>query len=112
MAAIFGDTVTVPSEMVTVATAGLLIPPGPVQVNAKAVVVAVTGPVLWLPLVATDPLQPPDAVQDVALIELHVSVDAPPVTTEGLAVIVAKGTTFTVTAVTALAPPGPVQDIE
>ena len=83
MAAILGDTVTVPSEMVTVATAGWLVPPAPAQVNTKAVV-AVTGPVLWLPL-ETDPLQPPDAVQDIALIEVHVSVGAPPVTTEGLA---------------------------
>ena len=39
-------------------------------------------PVLWLPLVASAPLQPPDAVHDVALVELQVSVEAPPLLTE------------------------------
>ena len=68
---------------------------------------------LWLPLVAIVPLHPPEAVQDVALIELHVSVEAPPImTTEGFAMTVAVGTTFTVTLDTPLAPPAPVHDIE
>ena len=39
-------------------------------------------PVLWLPLVALAPLQPPVAVHEVAFVELHVSVDAPPLLTE------------------------------
>jgi hypothetical protein len=41
-------------------------------------VVAVTGPVLRLPLVPKSPFQPPEAVHEVALFELHVSVDTPP----------------------------------
>ena len=46
--------------------------------SANTTCVAVSAPVLWLPLVASAPLQPPEAVHDVALVELHVSVDAPP----------------------------------
>ena len=42
----------------------------------------VRAPVLWLPLVALAPLQPPVAVHEVAFVELHVSVDAPPLLTE------------------------------
>ena len=36
---------------------------------------------LWLPLVASVPLQPPEAVQLVALVELQVSVAAAPLAT-------------------------------
>jgi hypothetical protein len=39
-------------------------------------------PVLWLPLVALAPLQPPEAVQEVALVEVHVNVETPPLPTE------------------------------
>jgi len=42
----------------------------------------VRAPVLWLPLVALAPLQPPVAVHEVALVEFHVSVDSPPLLTE------------------------------
>ena len=42
----------------------------------------VRAPVLWLPLVALAPLQPPVAVHEVAFVEFHVSVDAPPLLTE------------------------------
>jgi hypothetical protein len=65
----------------TVAVAMLLVPPEPVQVNVYDVV-AVRAPVLWLPLVATAPLQPPDAVHDVESVELQVSVEAPPLLTD------------------------------
>jgi hypothetical protein len=34
--------------------------------------------VLWLPVVASAPLQPPDAVHDVVPVELHVNVEDPP----------------------------------
>ena len=37
---------------------------------------------LCVPLVALAPLQPPEAVHEVAFIELHVSVDVPPLATE------------------------------
>ena len=68
---------------------------------------------LWLPLAALVPVQPPEAVHAVALVELHVSMDEPPlVTAEGFAVIVANGPTLTVTVERALAPPAPVQVIE
>ena len=44
-------------------------------------------PVLCVPLVALLPLQPPVAVHEVALVELHVSVELPPLAiTVGFAV--------------------------
>jgi hypothetical protein len=97
----------------TVAVAAGLVPPGPVQVSEYDVF-AVRAPVLWLPLVASVPLQPPEAVHAVALAELHVSVEAPPVATlVGFAVNVAVGAalvvTMTVAVAAGLAPPGPVQ---
>ena len=53
---------------------------------------AVSAPVLWLPLAASVPLQPPEALQDVALLELHVSVDSLPLATAvGEALIDALG---------------------
>ena len=36
---------------------------------------------LWLPLLASAPLQPPDAVHDVASVERHVNVEVPPLAT-------------------------------
>ena len=54
-----------------------LVPPGPAQVNTY-VVSALNAPVLCVPLVATAPDHPPDAVHDVALVELHVSDEVPP----------------------------------
>jgi hypothetical protein len=65
-----------------------------------------------VPLVAFVPLQPPEAVHDVALVELQVSVeDAPLAIVVGLAVKVAVGmglvVTVTVAAAGVLVPPGP-----
>jgi hypothetical protein len=89
--------------IVTVAVAGWLEPPGPVQLSEN-VVAAVSCPVLWLPLVPSAPVQPPEAVHAVALVELQVSVDAPPLATVvGLAVSVAVGTLAAVTATVAVA---------
>ncbi|HEY3785816.1 MAG TPA: hypothetical protein VGL55_11090 [Steroidobacteraceae bacterium] len=34
-----------------------------------------SAPLLWLPLLARVPVQPPEAAQDVAFVELHVSVE-------------------------------------
>jgi hypothetical protein len=65
---------------VTVAVAILLVPPAPAHANEYAVV-AVRTPVLWLPLVASAPLQPPEAVHDVAADELQISVEAVPLLT-------------------------------
>ena len=83
-------TVGVPGT-VTVAVATLLVPPAPVQVNEYEFV-AVSAPVPCVPLVALAPLQPPEAAQEVALVELHVSVEVPPLATEvGFAVSVTVG---------------------
>ena len=97
---------------VTIAVAAL-VPPAPVQLSEKFVV-AVSAPVEVLPLTAFTPLQPPEATQEVALVELQVSVAAVPVPIiVGLAVSVtagAGGVWLTVTvAAAALVPPAPVQ---
>lgn len=66
-------------------------PPTPLQVKVKDVL-AVRVPVVCDPLVALVPVQPPLAVQLVALVELHVSVEELPLTTEvGLALKVTTG---------------------
>src|SRR4051812_15204641 len=89
------------------------VPPAPLQLNVKLVVV-VSAAVLWLPAVAFVPLQPPDAVHDVALREVHVSVLAAPLATMvGAADSVTVGAGVApVTATDAVAwevPPAPVQ---
>jgi hypothetical protein len=61
------------------------------------------------------PLQPPEAAHEVALVEFHVSVEAPPALTAiGVAVNVAVGAglTVTVAVATGLLPPEPVQLME
>jgi hypothetical protein len=93
----------------TVAVTILLEPPMPVQINEYDAA-AVTGPVLWLPLVALVPPHPPEAVHEVALVEFHVSVEAPPLATElGFAdsAAVAAATTATFAVATLLVPPRP-----
>jgi hypothetical protein len=66
-----------------------------------------------VPLEANVPLQPPEAVQDVALVELQVSMEVPPLgTLVGFAVKVAAGTGLAVTetvAAAAVVPSVPVQ---
>jgi hypothetical protein len=74
------------------------------------VVGAVNDPVLCVPLAGCVPLQAPEAVQEVALVELHVNVDMPPLATaEGDAVKVIVGAMLTVTLEATLLPPGPLQ---
>ena len=73
---------------------------------------AARAPVLSLPLAAREPLHPPEAVHEVALVELQVSVEAPPPAIDvGLAdsVTVAAGTTATEAVAISLVPPAPVQ---
>ena len=86
-------------------------PPAPVQV-AVYFVAALSAAVDCAPLGAIVPLHPPDATQEVALVEDHVNVDLPPLATVvGLAVRVTVGAgvvTVTVVACAAL-PPLPVQ---
>jgi hypothetical protein len=98
------------AETVTVAD-WLALPPAPVQVSANLVFV-VRAAVLWEPLVALLPVQPPEAVQDVALVEDQVRVEVAPLATVlGLAVRVTAGAgvvTDTVADCDAL-PPVPLQ---
>jgi hypothetical protein len=75
---------------------------------------AVSAPVDCVPLGASAPDQPPEAVQPVALVELQVSIEELPlVTLVGFALSVAVGTgsTVTVADTLALVPPAPVQSI-
>lgn len=75
-------------------------------------VAAVKPAVVRLPLVASDPLQPPDAEHEVALVEDQVRVEAAPLATVvGLADRVTVGAgVFTVTVADwAAVPPVPVQ---
>lgn len=53
------------------------LPPAPehCRVNVRLLVRLLN---VWLPDVAREPLQAPDAVHPVALVELHVTVEAPP----------------------------------
>jgi hypothetical protein len=97
--------------MFTEAISGAVMPPGPAHVIEYTVVV-VSGPVLWLPLLARVPLQPPDAMHESAFVELHVNVELPPTATvTGAAARDTVGTGITVTVAVAceLIPPGPVQ---
>ena len=86
-------------------------PPAPVQVNVY-LVAAVRLEVAWEPLAASLPPQPPDATQDVPLVDDHVNVEtAPLLTVLGFAVSVTDGAgvvTVTVADCEAL-PPVPVQ---
>ena len=66
-------------ETVTVA-ACVADSPAPVQVSSYSVVL-VRAPVDHVPLSATAPLQPPDAVQLVAFVAFHVRVELPPLPT-------------------------------
>ena len=72
-------------------------PPGPVQVSAYSVVL-VSFPVDHVPLVATPPLQPPEAVHAVTFPALQLKADVPPLATVvGDAVNVTEGAAFTTT---------------
>jgi hypothetical protein len=112
-----GDAVNVTvgtGRMVTVVTMGAVTPPGPAQMSEYAVA-AVNGPVLWLPLAANVPLQPPEALHEVALVELHVSTEAfPEATAVGAAASLAVGAGINATVADAggVTPPGPVHSIE
>jgi hypothetical protein len=69
----------------------LALPPGPLQVSVKAVV-ALSAPVLALPLVSLLPDQPPLAVQLLTLVEDQLSVADPPLlTVVGLALRLTVG---------------------
>jgi hypothetical protein len=89
----------------------LLVPPAPLQLNEN-VVVAMSAPVLWLPLLALLPLHPPVAAHAVALVELQLNTALLPAATAArFAARVAVGMTLTVTLAGVLVPPGPAQAI-
>src|SRR5215813_6333562 len=101
-----GCTVTV-----VLCVAGV-VPLAPLQVRVN-VVVALSTPVLALPLVGSLPDQPPDAAQLVAFVEDQLSVAAEPLlTVPGLALRLTAGLggadTLTITDLLAL-PPAPLQ---
>jgi hypothetical protein len=68
------------SLTMTVTLAGWLVPSLPAHVRVN-VVSSASGPVLRLPLGANVPLHPPEAAQEVALEDDHVSVVEPPAST-------------------------------
>jgi len=87
-----------------------VVPLAPLQVRVN-VVVALSAPVLALPLVGSLPDHPPEAVQLVAFVENQLSVAEPPlVTVAGLALrlTVVGAETLTVADLLAV-PPGPLQ---
>ena len=105
-----------PGALIVTFTDCVAAPPLPVHVNANDAL-AVSGPVLAVPATGLTPLQLPDAVQPLALLELQVSVaDSPELTlageahseTEGPGAPAVAGVTFAVTVWPAV-PPGPVQ---
>ncbi len=72
-------TVGAGAETVTVADWAAE-PPAPVQVSVN-LVVAVSAAVACEPLVGSEPVQPPDAAHDVALVDDHVKVEVAPLAT-------------------------------
>jgi hypothetical protein len=87
--------------------ARLLMPPVP-EHTRENVVFAEMGPVFCEPLLDLAPLQPPDAVQAAAFVELQVSSEEPPSETNvGLAVITTDGATLTIALAVALVPFAP-----
>ncbi len=101
---------------VTVALAGVaVVPPGPV--HASAYVVVAVGETKSVPLIACAPVQPPEAVQVVALVLDQLSVELlPAVIDAGLALSATVGSgDVTVTVAEAgvtVVPPGPVHASE
>jgi hypothetical protein len=86
-------------------------PPAPVHVSVYLVVV-VSAAVFCEPLIASEPLQPPDAAQEVAPVEDHVNIEVAPLATVlGAAVkaTVGAGAVTVTVAVCAALPPAPVQ---
>jgi len=114
LATVSGLAVSVTTGAGATVTVTLLAADPPVPLHASVYVVVEATVTDWVPLVALPPLQPPEAVQLVALVELQVSVDvAPLATVVGLADSVTVGAGGGVPAVTVtdwlVVPPVPVQ---
>lgn len=104
-----GLTPKVAVGMRLTAAVALALPPRPMQDSVYEVALA-TGPVLWLPLGASDPLHPPEAVHVVASVEVHVSIDDAPAATaagDAVKITVGRASKLTVTATGSLTPDGP-----
>ena len=71
----FAERVSVGADATVTIAVCAADPPPPVQLNVK-LELAASAPVLSLPAVPLLPPQPPEAVQLVAFVEFHVSVDA------------------------------------
>jgi len=106
------DRVAVPVAAATVTVADCAAePPAPVHVIVYLVVV-VSAAVFCEPLIASEPLQPPDAAQEVAPVEAHVKVEGAPLATvlgAAVNVTVGAGVVTVTVAVCAALPPAPVQ---
>jgi hypothetical protein len=95
--------------IVTSADTVSLLPPAPVHMSENTVE-PVRGALVYVPLAACAPVQEPEAVHAVALVEFHVSVVVPPgAMLTGFAARVAVGTMLTVTDAAGLVPPAPAQ---
>jgi hypothetical protein len=72
------DNVAVPLGAVTVTVVlCAVVPPAPVQLNVNVAAAFIT-PVVRVPLMAIAPFQPPEAVQEVALVAAHCNMAVPP----------------------------------
>ncbi len=97
-------------ETVTVADC-VAEPPGPVQVSSYSVVL-VSAPVGHVPLTATAPFHPPDAVQLVAFAAFHVKLELAPLPTvvgEAVSVTAALGVVTLMLTLWVVVPPAPRQ---
>jgi hypothetical protein len=106
-----GFTLKVAVGITLTVTLALEVPPGPVQ-DSEYDVAADTGPVLCVPLMLMPPLHAPDAVQLVALLEVHSKVAALPAATdtgETDNVTTGRGRIETVALAGDEIPPGPMQ---
>jgi len=103
-----------PPPVTVTAALPVAVPPAPVQLSVKLLLVAVNAPVFALPEVARLPLQAPLATQLDASVEDHVSVELLPLVTDvGFAEMFSVGALTTVLTATVVAsvvvPPAPVQ---
>src|ERR1700692_533734 len=75
----YATKVAIGMTLTTVDT--LLVPPVPMH-DKEYKIGIVSAPVLFVPIVAIAPLHLPEAVHEVALVELHVNVEALPLATD------------------------------
>ena len=94
-----GYTLKVAVGITLTVVLALEVPPGPEQ-DSEYTAAEDNGPVLWVPLTPKAPFHAPDAVQEVALVEVHCKLAALPVATaagEAVKVTTGSGRMETVT---------------